>query len=766
MEDKISKIARILELSSTETRENAVCSYIENVIFCFDNQPLTISDIMELIFELFEIRPIENEALNGIDSLIKSNHLEENGNKFKLTDDRYKEIRRVEILAEESIKQRQKRFSLLISELGEVNSTELDLLWKCFNEYLYDCFYQYGEYALNNFIQINNDENKLKLVNGNPYYNAISKIKDTSTKVIFQKLVIHFAQKLSTEDLDYLESLANKTMTFYSLGLPKELHQEVLNSQIDWTILVDTNFLYSVLDLHKNVENEASIQLLKTVQKLNLNVKFKYIPATISELKRKKNEFQDSIPQGTYTKPQISALLNSGRLDAFAEIYYENLLKNSDSLHPSQIIDTAERVINNAFNITIYNSKFEQITDEQINNGIIEFERYIQIKNEVRREKTGFEPIYKHPKQIWHDILLREAIEWLRSQEGDDEVQTFAGLKFLGVTLDKLLISFDKNQLLRDKRRTISNFYTPSFLLERIHKFAPLETDDYKRAFIAAISSFNFYDKSVKRSKDAQKFVNYYRSKGLNDEKLLLSFLTDDLFLDNFFKEDINEDIFFETEISKRITALQFESESKSKVIENLKQKNSQVNNEVKITVKQLSEKELELKQLEDSLQEAKTQIEKRNIEVSQKSTLETQVSNYQEEISLLKERLNQKDKNEKYKDECEKYEKRKKIFIDEEWSKKENDKWGLKWVFAAWILTFLVSYFLFFKIDEKSPYKVLRPLFPVLTFIVSNLFAVFHNKDLAVFSLKYWISRKSIEEKYKKEFEQVFEKDNIKPVH
>ena len=165
------------------------------------------------------------------------------------------------------------------------------------------------------------------------------------------------------------------------------------------------------------------------------------------------------------------------------------MLDNPDSLHPSQIIDTAERVINQAFNINIFNSKFEQIPEEKIDEGIIEFERFIQIKNDARSERNGFEPIYKHPKQIWHDILLREAIEWLREQENPNQVNTFAGLKYLGVTLDKLLIAFDKNQLLRETGRTISNFYTPSFLLERIHKFSPVETDDYKRAFIAGIAS-------------------------------------------------------------------------------------------------------------------------------------------------------------------------------------------------------------------------------------------------------------------------------------
>ncbi len=94
MEDKISKIAQILELSSTETRENAICSYIENIIFCLGNEPLTTNDILDWINEIFEIRPIENEATSGIESLISNNRLIAEGAKYKLSDDRFTEIKR------------------------------------------------------------------------------------------------------------------------------------------------------------------------------------------------------------------------------------------------------------------------------------------------------------------------------------------------------------------------------------------------------------------------------------------------------------------------------------------------------------------------------------------------------------------------------------------------------------------------------------------------------------------------------------------------
>ena len=121
MEDKISKIARILELSSTETRENAISSFIENVIYFFDNEALTIKDILECISELFDIQPIENEIQIIIESLIKRGDLIIIQNRFKLSDEKFLQIKRTALKVEESAQQRKKRFSLLIKKLGEVN---------------------------------------------------------------------------------------------------------------------------------------------------------------------------------------------------------------------------------------------------------------------------------------------------------------------------------------------------------------------------------------------------------------------------------------------------------------------------------------------------------------------------------------------------------------------------------------------------------------------------------------------------------------------
>lgn len=89
MEDKVTKIARILELSSTETRDNALISFIENVIFFFDNTPLSANDILEFVNGLFGIKPIEVEVQSIINNLLSKGDILISENTYKLSDEKF-----------------------------------------------------------------------------------------------------------------------------------------------------------------------------------------------------------------------------------------------------------------------------------------------------------------------------------------------------------------------------------------------------------------------------------------------------------------------------------------------------------------------------------------------------------------------------------------------------------------------------------------------------------------------------------------------------
>ena len=248
-QDKITKISEILNLSTTENRTNTIRSLVENILFSY-NEELTRDEIINLVLEMFDIDLFKNEVEEVLAKLIDIDSISIKDNKYKISDAKYSEIHRLNVVNKTNEENRFERFDKLIREFETIDKEELKTLWTHFNYYLIECFYQYGENALK-FFKVNGDDASDKLIDEKPFRNTITQFKDEKLKRIFKKLVEIFPSKLSVEDLNYLESLARKTLSFYSLGLPKELHEELTNLElVDWLIFVDTNFLYSILDLH------------------------------------------------------------------------------------------------------------------------------------------------------------------------------------------------------------------------------------------------------------------------------------------------------------------------------------------------------------------------------------------------------------------------------------------------------------------------------------------------------------------------------------
>ena len=52
-----------------------------------------------------------------------------------------------------------------------------------------------------------------------------------------------------------------------------------------WTLILDANFLFSILGIHANPENEACLELVNMVINEPFNFKLRYLPETLEEVK-------------------------------------------------------------------------------------------------------------------------------------------------------------------------------------------------------------------------------------------------------------------------------------------------------------------------------------------------------------------------------------------------------------------------------------------------------------------------------------------------
>ena len=95
-------------------------------------------------------------------------------------------------------------------------------------------------------------------------------------------------------------------------------------------------------------------EILNIVKENSFGIKFRYLPETLKELRKKRRVFKDNIPLVNFTKSQLRAMLNSGKLDEIARPYYEKKLIDPDNTpHPIDIIDHAKTILQDKKNIYI-----------------------------------------------------------------------------------------------------------------------------------------------------------------------------------------------------------------------------------------------------------------------------------------------------------------------------------------------------------------------------------------------------------------------------
>jgi hypothetical protein len=381
------------------------------------------------------------------------------------------------------------------------------------------------------------------------------KFDDRPLEAIFKKYIENFSNEVSSQTLDYLVGLANKTEAFFALGLSKEDYDLIYKDIIfDWTILVDTNFLYSILDLHSHPDSDACKFLVELG--IQLNIKFRYLGITLQELQNKSKDFDAVIPQNLQYS-QIQALIKSENLDSFSMRYFEKkLLDMENTPHPIDVVGHAINNLKNK-NILIFKTNFDRLSnqDEYLKDQESQYNTYLSIVDEQRAVKGFKLKGTKDPKQVYHDVFLREAILHLRSAK----IDSINDIKYLGVTLDKRLIKFDNYLIMKKKDGiNIPVFFSPSILLKKLLKYSPVKSDDYRRAFIKTLSTPALENNSY-TSKIAIRSVKYFYNMGISDEKMILNCIKDEMFLSKFKELESNSELldeFVESEIQKNYQKL------------------------------------------------------------------------------------------------------------------------------------------------------------------------------------------------------------------
>lgn len=684
----INKILSTLSLSASDTREDTIRSIIKTTLL-ESRTSCPIAELKENIIINYDIQLYDSEFNFIINKLIENNEITGANSQYSLTQQERQNLLDTEGQLKSNELIRYQNFKNFIEEKSnhKIAGDDIKLLWTTFKNYLYNCFYQYGIKAIE-FLHPKYTKKENEIIhNGEGLQEAFRALKKPDLIEIFKLVVENYSDYATKEDLDFIDELGQKTLSFASLGLsPEQAKEDLVKELIDWVLYLDTNFLFSVLGLHSNSENEACKELLKLVM-LNkdiIKIKFRYSELTLKELRHKKSDFKNL--DGALTDSAIRALLKSD-IDEFSRKYYTDLLANrEDTMHPSQIIDLAEITLPKLnVEISRNHKQIEALGEDFINARISDYQNYIDNLNVYRSEYFKGKNIgqykehYRSDPQKRHDIVLREMILNSRKLFKKDEVQTFNEVKYFGVTLDGLLVKYDNFLINKNESTVYPTFFKPSFLLNKLVRLLPIKTPDYKKAFIKAVSSKGFHRES-QRSDDILKIVSYLRKAGIDNENVLLNLISEKLFLEKFYNESIKEGFdeqkFFESELNKILAEREKEISESRIHLEKLSEYSQIQQEEKQEAVGKQKEQEEQLILLTRAVKDLKTKVKK--IEKAPATILNAPQINFeaaekQQEIDALTAKVKEeKERNNKLENEIRET-KRNKYF------KREKFKWRCK---------------------------------------------------------------------------------------
>jgi hypothetical protein len=604
---KTDRIISALYFAKSDNREKMLSDLILNVLYTI-NEPININSIIEFIKDSFHLEPIKYEVQECLNSLVENKSINFKDNLYFLTENTKNELYSSILKGSSETEKRQHTFHDIVKDIfdGSVNEKEISKLWSAFNEYLIECFMTYGRKAIKIFLPYEIEELAKDDV---IIETAYKKLDDEKLITIFKQLIIEYPERLNEIELRYLTLLASRAEKFYSLGIEKKDYDKIQSLQIkDLIVLVDTNILYSILNLHVHPEKTAIAELIRIAKEKQVDIRIVYLPKTYSELQKAKNYLEKLIPKESFKISQIQALLNSNKLDPFARQYYESKLKNSEFPHPSEKISYAMDFLKQ-LDVIIYNNRFPHLEENEtyINSKIAEYLDFQRYYNNLCDEKGYDFHLNKDDKKIEHDIFLRESVKDLKSKFSNE-----SELRFICLTLDRSLVHFDNYTLRREgfenSKVVNPSFISPSIFIKKIRPFIPIATNNYRKAFISSLTAPSFEKENVEETILVQKSMTYFKNLGIEDEEIILNCIKRELFLEDFAKheKDKTSENFIKSEIAIEIDKLKKINENLELNLTNKEIEKSTILEEKK---KFSEEKENTVHQLEETVNEKETAI-------------------------------------------------------------------------------------------------------------------------------------------------------------
>ena len=511
-----SKLSHIKALSSDKKIDEIIQNLILFGIYNSGNTIKTESDIRDCINNFYGIDIRLVLLRSNLDKLISLGKILKNSSSKELSvnSNIKKEIENnlsSNYLIEEEVK---KKWFEVISSNYTLEKDSLLKMWDILTEYFGELFEKNGIQTVN-FLTSNILKKETDFNNNLSILDSILEKNKTIQKSIFINCLNSFIQNADKTIAKYISQLADAAFTSYALMTDKQT-KNFLNSKFtDMRLFLDTNFIFGILDLHKNNEDSSAKGIIEEIKRKNLPFKLVFHPETLNEFKRTIESKSYLIRNTKWTK-EISriAVTEIEKLSPLEELYHKQNM--NEEIDPNIFLEKYEHIdiILQEMGLIEYFPKYISEQEEyDIETDIESYKNFLENNNKVKPSLS-----------LKHDIIVLREVRSLNSKK-----TKFLDAKAFFLSSDYVLGKFEKQYYKKDWE--INMLVNPSVFLQLIRPFIENDYSSNKR-FIDTFSIQDFrsfdIDYSTTRSKTLQILNdNYYdtsyetKVKILRDQVLL-----------------------------------------------------------------------------------------------------------------------------------------------------------------------------------------------------------------------------------------------------
>ncbi|MCC9063638.1 coiled-coil domain-containing protein [Flavobacterium piscisymbiosum] len=539
-----SKLSHIKALSHDQKFDQIVQNLITHTLNgTFDSKPKNEIEVSKMIKYVYGISIRDTIVQSNLDKLIDNSEIvrDRNSREYSIIPAVANKLSaRLDEANANELSVKLKWFEELKLFITDISDEGLEKMWSLLKLYLSNVFEQHGIQTLNFLnpnlkIQEEDEKHLLTIVE--------TILKENSDPFTKEELASSINQFISNADeirAQYLSQLADSTFTSFALTSDAETVNFLNKRFNNLNLFLDTNFIFGILDLHKNSEDASAREILEEVKKNRLPFKLVFHPETLAEFKRAFDARALFIRATKWTKETSRVAIKVDGLSPLEELFHKQNMENETD--PVVFLEKYNHVDIILKDLGLIEYVPHNKRDEELYEIEKDVEKYQEFYESVKNRKSKSFIGFKHDV-----VVLREV------RELNPKKTKFLDSKAFFISSDFVLAKFEKK--FYKKNWEISYVVNPSVFLQLIRPFIENDYTANKR-FIDTFSVPEFrsfeIDYSTTRSKALQIINDNYHATSFETK---VNILRDIVILDKL--EKANEDYSKQTEIIENHIALE-----------------------------------------------------------------------------------------------------------------------------------------------------------------------------------------------------------------